>query len=124
MKSDVKVNVKNHWKLITYMIGANDFCLDICKKPNQDVVIEEMTQNLLATLRVLKKNLPRTMVNVVMPPNVAIFTKYTYFPPECLVTHFVECPCFFKHSERKNFGKYTNTIQRWVEKTCEKNSFS
>lgn len=112
MKSDPKVDMKNNWKLISFMFGANDFCLEICKKPNQDKVIEDMTKDLLTSLRILKKNLPRALINVIYPPNVAIFTRYSSFPPECLLTHFFECPCFFRHSNRKNYMKYSNTIQR------------
>lgn len=69
MRSDSNVNMKNHWKLVTYMIGGNDFCLDICYYDNQDKVLEKARADLILALRILRENLPRTMVNVVLPPD-------------------------------------------------------
>jgi hypothetical protein len=67
MRSDARVDIKNHWKLITMMIGSNDFCLDICYHENQDKVIEDAERNMIHVLRILKENLPRTLVSVVIP---------------------------------------------------------
>lgn len=67
MRSDPKVNIKNHWKVITIMVGSNDFCLDICYSPNQDKLPEQAGQDLHLVLRILRENLPRTLVNVVLP---------------------------------------------------------
>lgn len=91
MRSDAKVNLKQHWKLITYMIGGNDFCLDICYHENQDKVIEKAGNNLLLALRILKGNLPRTMINVVLPPDVTILTRFINKPSECQSLHYLEC---------------------------------
>lgn len=67
MRTDSRVDIKNHWKLITMMIGSNDFCLDICYYENQDKLIEDAERNMIHVLRILKENLPRTLVNVVIP---------------------------------------------------------
>lgn len=67
MRSDANVDIKNHWKLLTMMIGSNDFCLDICYYDNQDKLIEDAERNMIHVLRILRENLPRTLINVVIP---------------------------------------------------------
>lgn len=49
------------------MIGSNDFCLDVCYYENQDKLIEDAERNMIHVLRILRENLPRTLVNVVIP---------------------------------------------------------
>lgn len=67
MRSDAKVDVKNHWKVITIMVGSNDFCLDVCYSPDQDKLVEQAGRDMTRVLRILRENLPRTLVNVVLP---------------------------------------------------------
>lgn len=67
MRTDPRVDIKKHWKLITLMIGSNDFCLDICYYENQEKVIEDAEKNMIHVLRILRENLPRLLVNVVIP---------------------------------------------------------
>lgn len=68
MRSDTRVDIKTSWKLITIMIGSNDFCLDICYYyENQNKLIEEAERNMIHVLRILRENLPRTLVNLVIP---------------------------------------------------------
>lgn len=94
------------------MIGGNDFCLDICYHQNQDEVIEKAAKNLHLALRILKENLPRTMVNFVLPPDVSILTRFTNRPAECQTLHYFECPCMFSLNHLKNREKSMNTIKR------------
>lgn len=67
MRSDGNVNIMQHWKVVTMMIGSNDFCLDICYFKNQDKLIEIARSNMIRVLRILRENLPRTLVNLVVP---------------------------------------------------------
>lgn len=72
MKSDRRVDIKNDWKLITIMTGSNDFCMDICMKANNSgssiaSIVAKAQQHLITSLRILKKNLPRTLINLVIP---------------------------------------------------------
>lgn len=112
MRSDKNVNMKKHWKLVTYMIGGNDFCLDICYYDNQDMVLEKARNNLILALRILRENLPRTMVNVVLPPDVNILSGFTKKPDECKALHYVECPCFFSLNHLKDRERSKETIRR------------
>lgn len=67
MRSDPLVDINRHWKIVTMMIGSNDFCLDICYYDNQDKLIDDAERNLISVLRIIRENLPRTLVNVVIP---------------------------------------------------------
>lgn len=67
MRSDPLVDIQNHWKLVTIMIGSNDFCLEVCYFPNQDKLVEQSGMDLILVLRILRENLPRTLINVVQP---------------------------------------------------------
>jgi hypothetical protein len=49
------------------MMGSNDFCFDICYVKNQDSLVETARANLIRALRILRVNLPRTLVNLVIP---------------------------------------------------------
>lgn len=67
MRSDPLVDISKHWKVITLMIGSNDFCLDICYYDNQDKLLDDARRNMIHVLRIIRENLPRTLVNVVIP---------------------------------------------------------
>lgn len=69
MRSDANVDLQQHWKLVTILIGPNDFCLDFCYLTNPDRSPDTHRQQLIETLRILRDNLPRTIVNIVTPPS-------------------------------------------------------
>lgn len=66
--NDPVVNVTRDWKMVTILIGPNDFCLDFCYQKNPEKSIKNHRRELIATLRTLRDNLPRTIVNLVTPP--------------------------------------------------------
>ncbi|KAG5680842.1 hypothetical protein PVAND_010323 [Polypedilum vanderplanki] len=119
MRSDKNVDMKNHWKLVTYMIGGNDFCLDICYHNDQNQIIENAANNLILAMRILKKHLPRTLVNVVLPPDVQILLRMKNRPNECKTLHYFECPCLFSLNHFKNRDRTISTIHIW-KKTMER----
>lgn len=52
--------MKNHWKLITIMIGTNDFCQDICYQKDATLWMNrEQEQNIIETLRIIRDKIPR-----------------------------------------------------------------
>jgi hypothetical protein len=112
MRGDAKVNMKKHWKLVTYMIGAIDFCTEICITEDQDKVIETAAKNLRLALKILQKNLPRTIVNVVLPPDAKAETQLTDKPTECSSINYFECPCFFSLVHKKDQARSIKTINR------------
>lgn len=72
MRSDPRVDIKKHWKVITMMIGSNDFCLDVCYYDDQDKLVEQAGRDMILVLRILRENLPRTLVNVVLPVGMTL----------------------------------------------------
>uniref|UniRef100_A0A1B0DDK4 Uncharacterized protein n=1 Tax=Phlebotomus papatasi TaxID=29031 RepID=A0A1B0DDK4_PHLPP len=67
MKNDPNVDIKNHWKFVTYFIGGNDFCLDMCYDAPEKIV-DNHDRELTDVLRTLRDNLPRTMVSIISAP--------------------------------------------------------
>lgn len=55
--------------VITILIGPNDFCLDFCYQNEPKRSPDNHRRDLIETLRILRDNLPRTIVNVVTPPS-------------------------------------------------------
>lgn len=124
MKADRSVSIKKDWKLITIFMGHNDFCSRICFLPKPEKALYQHEQNLLTTLRLLRKYLPRAMVNIVAtigkftwcclvistisyillffppppsppPPDVTVLRTFSPRPASCVTTHAFECPCVF-----------------------------
>ncbi|XP_026479976.1 phospholipase B1, membrane-associated-like [Ctenocephalides felis] len=112
ISSDPRVNFAKHWKLITMMIGPNDFCLDICYKDKPEDILEQHREHLHAVLRTLKQ-MPRTLVQIVLSPNVALLTKFLNRPLSCRLTHLMECPCFFGAMHSHKRAHYEEVIRQW-----------
>jgi hypothetical protein len=119
MRSDKKVNIAKHWKLITIMIGGNDFCLDVCYTNDQRKVVEKSGSDLLSVLRILKANLPRSLINVVLPPDVSILTRIKNRNHECKALHYFECPCMFSLNLAGTRQRTINTMQMWKQRTLD-----
>lgn len=68
IKDDPRVNVDQHWKLITFMIGPNDVCSEFCYTNPPEKIIEIFRQSQYQALITLRDNLPRTIVNLVPTP--------------------------------------------------------
>jgi len=119
LTNDRYVDVQNHWKLITYMTGANDFCSGICMQHDTNVILNNAARDLIATLRLLKANLPRTLVNVVLPPNVNILMKLKNAPVHCGLIHTFACPCLFNPTYAPQRERILKTIKLWKERIVE-----
>lgn len=50
------------------LIGPNDFCLDMCYYQDPNIIVERHEQELTETLRIIRDNLPRTFMQVVVSP--------------------------------------------------------
>ncbi|XP_018318543.1 phospholipase B1, membrane-associated-like [Agrilus planipennis] len=113
IKMDPKVDLKNDWKMITFSIGANDFCTEMCYREKPESILEDHKEDVIDVLRILRDNLPRTFVNLVPPPNLEIISRFTHKPPQCYVTHSVECPCIFGLSYTKYQKRFGQIIRKW-----------
>lgn len=101
---------------MTIFIGAIDFCTEICLNNDQEFVIETAARNLHRAITIIQKNLPRTMVNVVLPPDVSVINRLTDKPGECQTFNYFECPCFFSASHEKNLKRSMSTVQRLISR--------
>ncbi|XP_055676504.1 phospholipase B1, membrane-associated-like [Lutzomyia longipalpis] len=115
MESNPNVNIKKHWKMVFYLFGANDFCMDMCYVEDPMKIVEKHEKELIETLRILRDNLPRTMVNVIASPSMKVLIKLRGRPAECVAAHHIECPCFFSSARRRFQKLYLRTIEAWKD---------
>lgn len=126
MKNNKKVKLKRHWKLVTYMIGANDFCSEICRFDDQEKLIAKAGKDLTTVLTLLKKNLPRTLVNIVLPPDVSNLLSIKNRPIECYLLNLMECPCIISKKYAGTLQRSLETIKNWqknIEKVVRREEF-
>lgn len=111
IKSDRRVNFKKDWKILTLTIGGNDICAYVCTMKNPESLPMKHRRNLLATLRYLRDNLPRTFVNIVSMPDVEKVASLAGKPAICWILHHGECPCWVgpihnsTESSRSRYGE-------------------
>ncbi|XP_046392278.1 phospholipase B1, membrane-associated-like [Ischnura elegans] len=94
MRNDPAVDMKNHWKVITMLIGANDICIFLCTDPvrhHSDMHLKQIR----AALDYLQQNVPRTLVNLVLVPDIMSLGHMRNKPQVCEIMHALECPCLF-----------------------------
>ncbi|CAO1413661.1 unnamed protein product [Diamesa serratosioi] len=115
MRADPKVDMKSHWKLITLLIGSNDFCSDMCYRKIPEKIIELHELDLLATFRNIRDNLPRTMLNVVLNPSLKVLVEFTGKPNVCVITNNFECPCMFAAKYLHNRQVYYKLMEEWKQ---------
>ncbi|GAB0098009.1 Phospholipase B [Sergentomyia squamirostris] len=125
MRLDSRVNMTHHWKILTYMIGGNDFCSDICHQTNATHWINDLQEKyLLESLRYLRDNMPRTLVNLVPTPLISLSFSMDKVqrPFSCSLTQPIECSCLFgpRYSKDRN---HFRTIERKFAKIMERLSF-
>lgn len=94
-------------------IGINDFCANICYEPTAKKVIEDHKANVIETLRILKKNLPRTFVALISPISSKVLIEAQIGNPSlnCSLTMSFECPCMFGWSFRPHRDYYFYIIE-------------
>lgn len=141
MLSDPRVDIQNHWKLITILIGGNDFCANICYTNPPEKTLMYHEKNILSALRTFRDYLPRTFVNLVASPSkfdsyrrsdiklpshnnydivtflphadVDILTQFKGKPQECVTMHVIECPCFMATRFTRERKRYIKLIEKW-----------
>lgn len=81
--------------MVSLLIGPNDFCLDMCYYTDMDVVVRNHERDLTATLRILRDNLPKTFVQVILSPCKS----------PALLNYIVACLTIFIHALAINFQR-------------------
>ncbi|XP_039428997.1 phospholipase B1, membrane-associated-like [Culex pipiens pallens] len=126
MKLDPRVQWNKHWKLLTFMIGGNDFCSDVCYQTNATEWINQAQEkSLIKTLKYLRHNMPRTIVNLVPSPLINLsfsMDKAPQLPFSCYLSRPIECSCLFgpKYSNRRNLFRQ---LERNFVKIMERVSY-
>ncbi|KAK9299378.1 hypothetical protein QLX08_007614 [Tetragonisca angustula] len=118
IKTDSRIDVNKHWKLITFMIGANDFCGNVCTASCPWSILEDHRKNLITALRILRDNLPRTIVFFLTPPHLKEIVasrrgRETMWI--CYIYSMLFCPCMFglKYADQRPI--YYEVMDRWQD---------
>lgn len=102
------------------------------QSPEKSIINHE--HDLIQTLRTLRDNLPRTMVNLVTPPSNNTLkhvnlqrTKFTLNigmriivdmvgkPLECQSIHHAECPCMFSYNNERKRERFYGIMEQWKQ---------
>ncbi|CAI6350811.1 unnamed protein product [Macrosiphum euphorbiae] len=114
MKMDKRVNITEDWKLVTMMMTSNTFCLELCYD-DYTTYAEKHRQEVLKALLYIKENLPRTMVNLILSPNLEILLNFTNLPRICFFTHILECPCLYSIQYKHKLSDYIKVMKQFQE---------
>ncbi|XP_046590027.1 phospholipase B1, membrane-associated isoform X9 [Neodiprion lecontei] len=95
IKHDPRINLKTHWKMISLLIGPNDFCSEMCYQSSPSSILAKHRSDLITVFRILRDNLPRTIVALIPPPNLKVLVEFTKRQPICDIAVDVECSCLF-----------------------------
>ncbi|CAH2256086.1 phospholipase B1, membrane-associated [Pelobates cultripes] len=102
MNEDKRVNLKNDWKVITLLIGANDLCAS-CEDSNVYSPVNFLS-NIQEALDILHKEVPRAFVNLVEVMDIFPLREATMNPNvDCptMVTKML-CPCLLNIPENSD----------------------
>jgi hypothetical protein len=122
--------------MVTFMIGPNDFCSEICFEKNLTATLERHRKDLIQVLTILKINLPRTIVNLIPPPSrcscfgnqnasniilldLKILTELVGKSFACEISHLVECPCLFGPTSGNRQEIYFKLMEQWQQMDIE-----
>ncbi|KAK0161154.1 hypothetical protein PV327_009658 [Microctonus hyperodae] len=91
MKNNSKIDIKNHWKLITIFFGANDICSAQCYNKREFSPMK-YALHLKRALDYLRIALPRTLVNLVPTIDVTVSVRVNR-STMCNLLHPLYCAC-------------------------------
>ncbi|XP_048506215.1 phospholipase B1, membrane-associated-like [Athalia rosae] len=113
IKNDKRVDMNTHWKLITILIGPNDFCSEMCYQRSPWSILERHRADLLSTFRILRDNLPRTIISLTVAPNLKVLVDFTGRSSLCEMTVDVECSCLFGLRWRYRREEFYKIMREW-----------
>ncbi|XP_047116122.1 phospholipase B1, membrane-associated-like [Schistocerca piceifrons] len=115
MRAHPDVDVQRHWKLVTILIGANDFCNELCVGDTARHAVEDHRRDLVAAVDCLREQLPRTLVNVVVVPNLELLRNFTGRTSECAALVALLCPCIFQSRQQHRLPEFIEVMRRWQQ---------
>ncbi|KAF4526900.1 hypothetical protein B566_EDAN014522 [Ephemera danica] len=113
IRADRRVNFRNDWKLVTILVGSNDLCNQMCHEGDEAPSIwERHTTGLRDALDYLQKKLPRTLVNLVVTPDVTRVLARRGLSATCRGVNYLECPCLLSPSRALPAVLAEETVRR------------
>ncbi|XP_055923425.1 phospholipase B1, membrane-associated-like [Eupeodes corollae] len=113
MQRDPKVNMTSHWKMITVFIGSNDLCAKLCDLSTPEDLIKEHAENTYKTLRFLRQNVPRAIINWIILPNLVKLIGFKNVPTQCYIAERVECRCIYSsRATPETLKRYENIVTK------------
>lgn len=119
MKESKEVDFQNDWKLVTLFIGGNDLC-QFCKNKTLHSP-QSYIDDIRDALDLMQNELPRTLVNLVNPLNVADI-KELNVGLACSLLHRFECPCAAypkSAEEEKQLNEFHQQYSNYTEELCK-----
>ncbi|XP_034097638.2 phospholipase B1, membrane-associated [Drosophila albomicans] len=117
LQRDPHVDMQRHWKLVTVFVGNNDLCSDICFWRDPLLAVDQHERDLLKAFRLLRDNVPRLLINLIVVPNIQQSMRHiSGVPTQCFIVHRIACNCLMSDritaAQRK---QRQETIQRWQQ---------
>ncbi|XP_061399053.1 phospholipase B1, membrane-associated-like [Musca vetustissima] len=115
MQQDPRVDMPRHWKLLTILIGSNDFCMDMCHQDNMFKFLKQHEEDLRKALTLLRNNVPRLMVNLIPAPNlVYLQQQLKTLPGIYKIPLGLACSCLVNRFYTPEYlQKASELISRW-----------
>uniref|UniRef100_A0A1A9W2L3 Phospholipase B1, membrane-associated n=1 Tax=Glossina brevipalpis TaxID=37001 RepID=A0A1A9W2L3_9MUSC len=118
MRQDPHIDMQRHWKLLTVFVGNNDFCTDLCHYDNKTVFLRNHEEDLLKSFRLLKKNVPRLLVNLLTIPNLInnLHSQLKKVNWMCQAIQRFVCHCIFSDRYDDDYLQMiSNLMQQWQD---------
>ncbi|XP_001357228.2 phospholipase B1, membrane-associated [Drosophila pseudoobscura] len=118
---DPNVDMQRHWKLLTVYVGNNDLCSDMCHWDEPQALLDQHARDLRQAFRLLRDNVPRLLINLIVVPNILLTLKaMKQIPFQCFVVHRVGCHCLMNDRlNRTQQSQLMDTLQRWQQVDLE-----
>lgn len=117
------VNTTNDWKLLTFFIGSNEICKYSCeeREDGDPGTASDFEQRVVTTLTTIRQRLPRTLVNIILLPDMSQVEQFANNHVRCIHARRLLasiCPCAMKNGEtgrwamRRTVAEYNQRLLR------------
>ncbi|KAM8716620.1 hypothetical protein ACLKA7_003492 [Drosophila subpalustris] len=112
LRRDLKVNMAEHWKLLSIHVGPNDICSELCYWTDLEAFLHTEERQLYETFRLLRDNVPRLLINFIIQPDIDdelhLISK---MPADCTTRASFFCNCHDKYKE----DRFYNVAKRFLD---------
>ncbi|XP_071961854.1 phospholipase B1, membrane-associated-like [Antedon mediterranea] len=128
MKSDKRINYEQDWKMVTILVGGNDFCNYCVDK--DDATSSDFISAMYEALELLMDEMPRVFINIVSTVNPHDLSTIASQGSVCTTVYMKSCPCVTAGTEivaqvHTAMEKYQDLLNSLIETgRYEKNDFT